>query len=92
MTKEEFNVFLTSAANPDTAPAALASIQEGFNELFTNNESLTANLTTKDNQIADLRDTNMKLFLRTTQQVNTDSPAATTDTEFVTNTFLKGDK
>lgn len=64
MTREEFGKYLTAAANPDTAPDALASIKSGVDELFTTSETATATLADNAKTIADLRDTNMRMFLR----------------------------
>lgn len=69
MTKDEFDGLLLQAANADTAPEALSKIRDGVNDLFGEAETLKAANEASTKQIADLRDTNMRLFLRTTGNV-----------------------
>lgn len=74
MTRDEVLALITQAANADTAPAALSELTGAVNELFTTNETLTQTVQENETTIANLRDTNMRLFLAQTEKVNEDEP------------------
>ena len=64
MTREEFNTLLTQAADPNQTALALSQIREGVGELFNSNENLSQQVAESNETIAQLRQTNMQLFLR----------------------------
>ena len=74
MTRDEVLALITQAANADTAPAALSELTGAVNELFTTNETLTRTVQENETTIANLRDTNMRLFLAQTEKVKEDEP------------------
>lgn len=74
MTRDEVLALITQAANADTAPAALSELTAAVNELFTTNETLTQTVQENETTIANLRDTNMRLFLAQTEKVKEDEP------------------
>ena len=74
MTRDEVLALITQAANADTAPAALSELTGAVNELFTTNETLTQTVQENEETIANLRDTNMRLFLAQTDQVEDKEP------------------
>ena len=74
MTRDEVLALITQAANADTAPAALSDLTGAVNELFTTNETLTQTVQENETTIANLRDTNMRLFLAQTEKVKEDEP------------------
>lgn len=64
MTREEFDTLLTQAADPNQTALALSQIREGVGELFNSNENLSQQVAESNETIAQLRQTNMQLFLR----------------------------
>lgn len=64
MTREEFETLLTQAADPNQTALALSQIREGVGELFNSNENLSQQVAEGNETIAQLRQTNMQLFLR----------------------------
>lgn len=64
MTREEFDGLLTQAADPNQTALALSQIREGVGELFNSNENLSQQVAESNETIAQLRQTNMQLFLR----------------------------
>lgn len=74
MTRDEVLALITQAANADTAPAALSELTGAVNELFTTNETLKNTVQENETTIANLRDTNMRLFLAQTEKVKEDEP------------------
>lgn len=74
MTRDEVLALITQAANADTAPAALSELTGAVNELFTTNETLTKTVQENETTIANLRDTNMRLFLAQTEKVKEEEP------------------
>lgn len=74
MTRDEVLALITQAANADTAPAALSELTGVVNELFTTNETLTQTVQENESTIANLRDTNMRLFLAQTEKVEEKEP------------------
>ena len=64
MTREEFDTLLTQAADPNQTALALSQIREGVGELFNSNENLSKQVNDDNETIAQLRQTNMQLFLR----------------------------
>ena len=64
MTREEFETLLTQAADPNQTALALSQIREGVGELFNSNENLSQQVAESNETIAQLRQTNMQLFLR----------------------------
>lgn len=74
MTRDEVLALITQAANADTAPAALSELTGAVNELYTTNETLTQTVQEYETTIANLRDTNMRLFLAQTEKVKEEEP------------------
>lgn len=74
MTRDEVKNLITQAANADTAPAALQELQAAVDDLFTTNETLTQTVAEQDSTIANLRDTNMRLFLSQTEKLEDKDP------------------
>ena len=66
LTKAELAALMKQAANPDTAPLALQTLNDSITSLIDEHATATTALTERDTTIAGLRDTNMKLFLRAT--------------------------
>ena len=64
MTREEFDTLLTQAADPNQTALALSQMREGVGELFNSNENLSQQVAESNDTIAQLRQTNMQLFLR----------------------------
>lgn len=64
MTREEFDTLLTQAADPNQTAMALTQIREGVDTLFNSNENLSQQVAESNETIAQLRQTNMQLFLR----------------------------
>lgn len=64
MTREEFETLLTQASDPNQTAMALTQIREGVGELFNSNENLSQQVAESNETIAQLRQTNMQLFLR----------------------------
>ena len=64
MTREEFKALLAGAANPDTAADSLTSISDGVEGLFSELEAASAKASSDAETINQLRDSNMRLFLR----------------------------
>ena len=64
MTREEFDTLLTQATDPNQTALALSQIREGVGELFNSNEKLSQQVADGNETIAQLRQTNMQLFLR----------------------------
>lgn len=65
---------IKQAVNPDKAPDALNQLTENIKELYTTNETLSNSVSSMQGQIQDLRDTNMKLFLSQTREVEKNEP------------------
>lgn len=66
MTPEELKALMTAAANPDTAAEALTNLNDKVLALMSETDKLKADKAESDKTIGSLRDTNMRLFLRTT--------------------------
>lgn len=66
LTREELSALIASAADPDEAPAALASISQGVGELFDHIEEQDAARAADAETMETLRQVNTKLFLQTT--------------------------
>lgn len=64
MTREEFDTLLTQATDPNQTALALSQIREGVGELYNSNENLSQQVAESNETIAQLRQTNMQLFLR----------------------------
>ena len=64
MTREELETLLTQASDPNQTAMALTQIREGVGELFNSNENLSQQVAESNETIAQLRQTNMQLFLR----------------------------
>lgn len=70
MTREEFKSYIEQlVANPDKIPETLLVLQEGVEGLYSENESYGVKVGELETKVADLRDSNTKLFLRTTGKV-----------------------
>lgn len=89
MTRDEVLALITQAANADTAPAALSELTGAVNELFTTNETLTHTVQENETTIANLRDTNMRLFLAQTEKVKEDEPEPEKTAEDYLNELLE---
>lgn len=89
MTRDEVLALITQAANADTAPAALSELTGAVNELFTTNETLTQTVQENETTIANLRDTNMRLFLAQTEKVKEDEPEPEKTAEDYLNELLE---
>lgn len=89
MTRDEALALITQAANADTAPAALSELTAAVNELFTTNETLTKTVQENETTIANLRDTNMRLFLAQTEEVKEDEPEPEKTTEDYLNELIE---
>lgn len=75
MTPEELKALMTAAANPDTAAEALTSLHDKVLALMSETDKLKSDKAEADKTIGSLRDTNMRLFLRTTgAEPNQDEP------------------
>lgn len=66
MTPEELKALMTAAVNPDTAAEALANLNDKVLAMMSETDKLKADKAEADKTIGSLRDTNMRLFLRTT--------------------------
>lgn len=66
MTPEEIKALLESAVDPDKAPDALTKLKDGFDGMSAAMTALEAKTTEYEAKIAELRDSNTKLFLRQT--------------------------
>lgn len=64
MTRDEFAAYLNDAADANKAPDALAKIRDGVTEMYASIDSLTEAKTANEATIAELRDVNMRMFLR----------------------------
>ena len=64
MTRERAKELFELAVNPDRAPDALSELRAGVDELFTENDTFRENNETLNNQITQLREVNLNLFLR----------------------------
>lgn len=89
MTRDEVLALITQAANADTAPAALSELTGAVNELFTTNETLTKTVQENETTIANLRDTNMRLFLAQTEKVKEEEPEPEKTAEDYLNELVK---
>lgn len=65
MNREKAKELLSKAIDPNTAPAALAELRDLIESDTVTIESLTADNTSKSEQIAQLQKDNVKLFLQT---------------------------
>ena len=74
MTREEFKALLAGAANPDTAADSLTSISDGVEGLFSELEAASAKASSDAETINQLRDSNMRLFLRVSGSEPDDEP------------------
>lgn len=64
MTREEFAAFMKDAADANKAPDALSRIKDGVEEMFATIDTLSESKTANEATIAELRDVNMRMFLR----------------------------
>lgn len=64
MTRDEFNAYMTDAADSVKAPEALSKIRDGVIELFTSNEAAAAQAAKDKQKIDELQGVNMRMFLR----------------------------
>lgn len=75
MTPEELKALMAAATNPDTAAEALTSLHDKVLALMSETDKLKSDKAEADKTIGSLRDTNMRLFLRTTgAEPNQDEP------------------
>lgn len=65
MTYEEFLALLEAASDPDKGLEALSTLKEHGKTIFTTVDTLTEANTKLTEQVQNLRDTNMALFLKT---------------------------
>lgn len=73
MTREELKAILTAAGDPNTSAEALVTISDKVGGMITEADDLREKLSDAERTIASLRDTNMRLFLRTTGAGECDS-------------------
>lgn len=66
MTTEELNALLAQAADPNNAPVALATLKDKVTDLITASSNAAIKAQEDAKTIQDLRDTNMRMFLRVT--------------------------
>lgn len=66
MTRDEFKELVRQAANPETGQQTLLMLADRGEEIYDLFDRMTSEAQERENTIANLRDTNMKLFLRTT--------------------------
>ena len=71
MTHDEMKALIAQAADPDKAAEALTAIAEEVTTLYDTVDSYAAQVAEKDKTIADLRDSNTRLFLRITTGTDT---------------------
>lgn len=74
MTREEFKTLLAGAANPDTAADSLTAISDGVDALYTELDAASAKSAEDAETINQLRDSNMRLFLRVSGNEPDDEP------------------
>ena len=69
MTQEELEALLAQCANPDTAPVALSTLKDKVSVLISDCANAKSKSDEDAKKIAELRDVNMRMFLRTTSEV-----------------------
>lgn len=88
MTRDEVLTLITQAANADTAPAALQQLQAAVGDLFTTNDTLSQTVNEQTATIANLRDTNMRLFLSQSKKVEDNEEEEKTPDEIFEELFV----
>lgn len=78
MTPEELAALMADAIDPNKAPEALIKIREHITALTTTSATLAEKTEADQKTIAELRDTNMRLFLHTGAAATTEEPAEET--------------
>lgn len=80
----KMNELIQQATNPNTAPAALEELRRLILDDTTAIETLTANKANQDEQIRQLQDTNMRLFMQsgTKADMNNQPPEKTDEEKF----------
>lgn len=73
MTPEELKAVLAAAADPNTSAEALVTLSDKVGSMITETGELKKKLADSESTINSLRDTNMRLFLRTTGAAGDDS-------------------
>ena len=71
MTHDEMKALIAQAADPDKTAEALTAIADEVTTLYDTVDSYAAQVAEKDKTIADLRDSNTRLFLRITTGTDT---------------------
>lgn len=66
MTQEELNKWISEAANPDTAPGALASLKDGVERMIAQAEADKATIAERDAKISEINTRRMEEFMRFT--------------------------
>lgn len=66
MTLEEMNKLIGEAANPDTAPGALASLKEGVETMIAQAEADKQAIAERDAKISEINTRRMEEFMRFT--------------------------
>lgn len=78
MKYEDYETLLKGiVSNPDAAPVAVEGILSEIKKDLTNSESLTAAISEKDKRIAELQETNIKLFMAQTGKPDEEEEAKT---------------
>ena len=77
--RESLKDLLVKAADADQAPVALGDLEAEVGGMIEALDSANATIAENEKTIAELRDTNMKLFLRSTGTVEEKDPEKTTD-------------
>lgn len=71
MTRDNMKAIIAQAADPDKTAEALTAIADEVTTLYDTVDSYAAQVAEKDKTIADLRDSNTRLFLRITTGTDT---------------------
>lgn len=82
MTRDEMRALIRQAANPDTAAEALTAIDAEVTSMFDTIEAGGNRTKDLEGQVAQLRDSNMRLFLRVTGEAPKD-PEEKSDEDFL---------
>lgn len=85
----DFEKLLKQAADPDKLAESLASISDMYKNLEAKKAEQDEKIKKQDEQIASLRDTNMKLFLRTTNNTTQEEQEETDEYQEIINKINK---
>lgn len=73
---------IAQCSNPDKLPEALLGLQEEIRAIEATAQANASKVPELEEQVKNLRDTNMKLFLRQTQETHQDPPEETPEQIF----------